>query len=69
MYSEYSKGWELRPELDKEFISLFDGWLGEDNLHKLDGVTGSDWTSFNTFIKLILENYGDYDALPKGFHK
>ncbi len=57
MYSEYFQDWELKPEFEKEFISLFDGWLGKDNLHKLDEVTESEWQRFNTLIKLIFEGY------------
>ena len=57
MYSKYFLDLEVNPEFDKEFISLFDGWLGKDNLHKLDEVTENEWRGFNALIKLISENY------------
>ena len=57
MYSEYFQASELRPEFKKEFISLFDGWLGEDNFHKIDEVTESEWQRFNDLIKLLSERH------------
>ena len=57
MYSEYFQEWEPKPEFKKEFISLFDGWLGKDNLHKLDEVTESEWLRFNAFIEIISKSY------------
>lgn len=62
MYSEYFQDWELKPEFKKEFICIFDGWLGEENLHKLDEVTESEWQRFNTLIHLISKNYNVVQA-------
>ncbi|MBS1197740.1 MAG: hypothetical protein H6R18_1525 [Proteobacteria bacterium] len=41
----------------KEFVSIFEGWLGVDNLHKLDEVNECDWEKFNRLIVLISEKY------------
>ncbi len=57
MYSEYFDDWQVRPEFKKEFISLWPGWLGEENLHKLNSVTEADWSKFNKLIKLIASKY------------
>jgi len=57
MYIEYIQERELRPEFKKKFISLFNGWLGKDNLHKLDEVTENGWQCFNTLLELISKNY------------
>jgi len=56
-YSQYFKYCEVKPEFKKEFISLWSGWLGKDNLHKLDEVTEKEWARFNTLIRLIAESY------------
>jgi len=57
MYSEYFEEWEVRPEYEKEFVSLWSGWLGEKNLHKLDKVTESDWSRFNDFIRRLAKDF------------
>ena len=57
MYSHYFKDWNVRPEFEKEFVSLWSGWLGKENYHKLDEVTEDDWFKFNSLIKLIFKKY------------
>jgi len=56
MYHSYFEDWEVKEEFTKEFVSLWDGWLGEER-YKLDLVTENDWNRFNELIKLISENY------------
>jgi len=53
VYSKYFNDWEIKPDFNKEFICIFDGWLGEENLHKLDDVTEEQWGKFNQLIQLI----------------
>ena len=58
MYRDYFKDYcEVKPEFSKEFVSLWSGWLGEENLYKLDDVTEKEWERFNTFIKLLSKNH------------
>jgi hypothetical protein len=53
MIGEYFQDCEVRDEFQKEFISIFNGWLGKENLHKLNEVQESDWKKFNVFIELL----------------
>lgn len=57
MFSNYFGEWEVKDEFEKEFICIFDGWLGKENLHKLDEVTESEWSKFNTLIRLVSKQY------------
>ncbi|MDN3685571.1 hypothetical protein QW180_26455 [Vibrio sinaloensis] len=57
MYHHCFEGWEVKPEFAKEFISLWSGWLGEENYHKLDEVTENEWQRFNKLIELIGKDY------------
>lgn len=57
MYSKYLEDGEIKPEYLKTFISIFDGWLGESNLHKLDEVTVNDWSKFSYLIRKIAQAY------------
>ena len=57
MYSKYLEDGKIKPEYTKIFISIFDGWLGESNLHKLDEVTINEWSRFNNLIRKIAEAY------------
>ncbi|WP_028876957.1 hypothetical protein [Teredinibacter turnerae] len=57
MFNEYFEEWEVKPEYSKEFISLWDGWLGKENYHKLDEVTESEWARFNTLLSSIAEKF------------
>ena len=65
MYCHYFQEWEVRPEFQKEFISLWSGWLGEANLHKLDQVTEAEWGRFNTLLALTFERYEVFIANPE----
>ncbi len=47
----------VRPDLDKEFVSIFDGWLGKESIHKLDEVTEGEWLKFNNFLRLLDRKY------------
>lgn len=60
MISEYFEDWEVKSEFKPEFISLWEGWLGKENYHKLDEVTELEWLRFNTLIKLIHKEYELY---------
>lgn len=66
MFSDYFEEWEIKPEYSKEFISLWSGWLGKENYHKLDEVTENEWGRFNSFLKSISEKYSiekvDFEA-------
>ncbi|MDA0130718.1 hypothetical protein OH458_21885 [Vibrio sp. MarTm2] len=67
MYHHYFEGWEVKPEFAKEFISLWPGWLGEENYHKLDEVTESEWQRFNKLIELIGKDYKiEFAACDRG---
>ncbi len=57
MYHQYFSEGEVKPEFKKEFISLWSGWLGDDNYHKLDEVTETEWSRFNHFIKSVSADY------------
>ena len=57
MIDQYFNDYEVRPEFQKEFISLWEGWLGPDNYYKLDQVTESDWQRFNDLVRLISAKY------------
>ena len=52
MYHSYFEDWEIKSSFSQEFVSLWNGWLGEDSF-KLDLVTEKEWSRFNEFIKLI----------------
>ena len=56
-YADYFSAYEIRSEFQKEYISLFKGWLGKINLHKLDEVTENEWKKFNELISLIHEQH------------
>ena len=57
MFNEYFKESEVKPEYSKEFISLWDGWLGKENYHKLDEVTEDEWAQFNSLLRSIAERF------------
>lgn len=65
MYDQYFHDRTVRPEFQKEFISLWKGWLGPENLHKLDRVKESEWERFNHFLALVFERYKLFIANPK----
>ncbi|PHR94687.1 MAG: hypothetical protein COA78_31845 [Blastopirellula sp.] len=57
MFQTYCKDWEVLPEFEMEFISIFKGWLGLENLHKLDEVTEQEWGKFNILLELVSEQH------------
>jgi hypothetical protein len=57
MFSQYFEEWKVREEFKKEFICIFDGWLGKDNLNKLDEVTEQEWSKFNNLLRLVAREY------------
>lgn len=57
MYDDYFLEYEPRTKFKKEFVSLWDGWLGDKNYSKLDEVTEAEWAKFNSFILLISEKH------------
>jgi hypothetical protein len=57
MFEQYFDGWRVRSNFDKEYVSLFDGWLGKQRMHELDEVTESDWRKFNALIASVAERY------------
>lgn len=57
MFSEYFSEYEVKSDFLKEFISLWDEWLGQDEMYKLDQVTEQEWLKFHNFIILLSENY------------
>ncbi len=56
MYHSYFEDWEVKSSFSQEFVSLWNGWLGEESF-KLDLVTETEWSRFNEFIKLISNSY------------
>lgn len=57
MFNEYFEDWEVKSEYTKEFISFWNGWLGEENYHKLDEVTENEWARFNDLIRSLAKNF------------
>jgi len=57
MYHRYFEDCEVKSEFKKEFVSLWPGWLGQENLHKLNEVTESEWQRFNQLIILLSQRY------------
>jgi len=41
-YSYFFKDQDIKDDLAMEFISLWQGWLGKENYHKLDEVSQKD---------------------------
>jgi hypothetical protein len=62
MYSKYFDGWNIRPEYRIEFICIFDGWLGKDNLHKLDDVTVQEWGKFNKLLEMVSKEHDIFEV-------
>ena len=57
MFSEYFEDWEVKPEYSKEFVSLWGGWLGQENHHKLDNVTQAEWGRFNALLRNLAKDF------------
>ena len=56
-YKDYFFECEAISNFKKEYISLWPGWLGIENLHKLQSVTETDWSKFNTLITTISDSF------------
>jgi len=56
MIDRYFVDHEVRNDFEKEFVSLFDGWLGGQNLYKLE-VTEREWQKFNTLLRMLASKY------------
>ncbi|MET1079027.1 MAG: hypothetical protein ABWY06_13515 [Pseudomonas sp.] len=65
MFDQYFQGWEVRPEFQPEFISLWEGWLGPGHIHELDQVAEPQWQRFNALLKLVVERYDVLRADPE----
>jgi hypothetical protein len=57
VFDQYFEGHEVRAEFKREFISLWPGWLGPAQSHKLDEVTESEWQRFNDLLSLVVKRY------------
>jgi len=57
MIDTFFLDWNIRPDFDKEYVSIFEGWLGEENLHQLDEVTEGEWSKFNNLLRLLDQKY------------
>ncbi len=57
VFEEYFQDFEIKSDFNKEYISLWSGWLGKENYKKLDEVTETDWNKFNILIRNISINY------------
>ncbi len=57
MYENYFIDWDVRPEFQTEYISLWPNWLGKVKLHLLDEVIESEWQRFNILIESISKNF------------
>ena len=57
MISKYFEEWEVKSEFEKEFISIFNGWLDKENMHKLDEVKENEWSKFNDLVHEIYNKY------------
>lgn len=42
-FSQYFVEWEVKPDFEKEAISLWPGWLGQADHYKLEEVTEGEW--------------------------
>ena len=62
MFFDYFSDWEVKTNFSKEFISLWDGWLGQDEIHKLDEVTEPEWLKFHRFILMLADQYELYEV-------
>lgn len=56
-YQDYFFENEVKNNFQKEFVSLWPGWLGKENLYKLDEVSENDWDKFNKWILCLSQQY------------
>ena len=57
MFNRYFLESEVRPAFVKEFISLWSGWLGAENVHKLDEVKEYEWARFNELLRSLAKDF------------
>lgn len=57
IYKMFFENGEVRPDFEKEFISLWPGWLGKERLHLLDEVKEEDWLRFNRMLLATFEAF------------
>jgi len=57
MFEQYFDDWEVKPHFRKEYVSLWSGWLGKKNMHRLDQVSEQEWSRFHTFISSISRKF------------
>lgn len=57
MFSDYFEEWDVKSEYSKEFVSLWMGWLGQEEYHRLDEVTEKEWSRFNDFLRGIFKDF------------
>ena len=50
IYDVFFERGEVRPVFRKEYISLWSGWLGKEQLHLLDEVSKEEWQRFNRVL-------------------
>lgn len=50
VYDTFFDHGDVRSFYKKQFISLWDGWLGNDRLHLLDEVGEGEWLRFNRML-------------------
>ena len=57
MYERYFEGFEVKPAFEKEYVSLWAGWLGLENCYRLDMVTEEEWSRFNCMIEMVSRSF------------
>ncbi|MFN3749407.1 MAG: hypothetical protein ACK4SJ_12055 [Sphingorhabdus sp.] len=57
MFDNYFEDYEVKPGFNKEYISLWSGWLGKDRYHLLDKVTEEEWSRFNRLISTLAQDF------------
>lgn len=57
LYAAYFDDWEVKPQFDRAYVSLWPGWLGPAGADELDQVTQSDWGKFNKWLKLVANDH------------
>ena len=60
MIEDYFENFGVRDDFSKEYVSLWPGWLGKHQLHKLDEVTETEWQRFNELLRALFSKYELY---------
>lgn len=73
MFDDYFDNYEVKSDFDKEFVSLWSGWLGKDRHHLLEDVTEDEWSRFNRLILALAKDFrlgvADYSSRKIHFPK